>query len=415
MIGLRLRQILVVMAAIGTTISQAAPHDYLQTLIVTNGATSDCTQPYMSDNAAVMAYRDANGGTPRIMVDNGGGFVNITSGLIDVSGPRVSHDGKFVAFYGTNGSNQGRPYVYNVALGPGVGNPTPLPVGASTTPASSLLPPGVSDEIGGYVYIVFEDMESILGAPKQIRLYEYSWTLTVGRTTVVVSNDANHDPADDDCESPIIRADATEIAFVSNATNLMGNNSGFKQVFLTSGSPWVTNEVISQDNSSAFLTADSSFPAGSSDLNIIAFQNADGDDNIYVRDRSAPDTFIPYDVTVFGAGNRGSYEPTVSADGNVIAFSSWRPFSGTAFDPLTMVGLVDRCIYAKTIYPANAGGVIESFRDGGGGTRYRRGGAYPCLNGDGSELLFQSNGDRLVGSEVHPTEDWIYWRHDAVW
>jgi Tol biopolymer transport system component len=128
-----------------------------------------------------------------------------------------------------------------------------------------------------------------------------------------------------------ISADGRFVAFASEADNLVaGDSNGQWDIFvrdLRSG----TTERVSVATGGVQADGESAFPSISADGQLVAFQSratnlAPGDTNasndIFVRDRQAGTT-ERVSVAAGGAqANGGSYVPAISADGRVVAFGS---------------------------------------------------------------------------------------------
>jgi hypothetical protein len=410
---------LVVLAALALT-------NYSAISSFTSSANGSCRAPSISEDGTRIAfYSDSNnlyGGAsnPEILVyDTGtGNFTDCSSGLVTLSRPSISRDGRYVVFYGGDGFNSVQPYAFDM------NNPGNPPV--TTSIASTVLaltpddcPPTVSDDVSGTYYMAFQDLDTNLFSPNQIR----RWAIG-GGSPVRVSNTGAGAAANANCSMPVINAGGDKIAFVSAATNLDSNSGGVQQVFLaTLSGTWTTSETISKDASGNKFTAPCSFPTMSANANIVAFEckTATKHIDVWVRDRSGNTTAIPYDTSAgyFGA-NEQTWQPNVSSDGVVITYQSFRLLDGiSTADSLdtyplgggtTTIGYVGACIFAQRIDTASSDS-LETHR---AGTRKLRGGEYPVLSEDGSSLAFSSGMDRMIANEF-PTVSWIFLRTGASW
>ncbi|MBJ7520234.1 MAG: PD40 domain-containing protein [Solirubrobacteraceae bacterium] len=165
----------------------------------------------------------------------------------------------------------------------------------------------------------------------------YSRSLAANLTSLVSAGD-NPMPAlpdlggDENSSSPSVSADGRFVAFVSDSTNLSPDDEdGAGDIFvrdrLTN-----TTELISRDDGIAGDAADddSRRPSISADGRFVAFEsdatnlsNADEDatSDIFVRDRQLHQTALVSHVELDG-GDDDSTHPTISPDGNTIAFYS---------------------------------------------------------------------------------------------
>jgi Tol biopolymer transport system component len=387
----------------------------------TNGA---CIGPSISSDGTKIAFYTESTNlytgavNPSVVVYNttNSSFTRCSNGLTDVSRPCISRDGRYVVFYGTDGMNSVLPYAYdlNTSTGPTAPSITSLVM----TLSQDTFPPSVSDEVSGSYYMVFPEMSNRIIPPFTFVPFQILRWQIGGGSPVLVSKTTGGLDANQPCWMPIISSDATKIAFVSNATNLQSNSGGVDQVFLAtvSGGTWTTSEVVSKTSGGTLFSTDCSFPTMSSSGNVLAFESYGGTVDIWVRNRSGNQTFIPYDDTIGGvAAPDESYAPNVSADGNIIAFRSFRDFEGDELDTypgIGTVGYLGDSVYVQRI--DTMGSIrIETYRDASG-VRKKRGGYYPVLSGDGSELAFDSNQDRMISTEF-PSTNWIFLRTGASW
>jgi Tol biopolymer transport system component len=132
--------------------------------------------------------------------------------------------------------------------------------------------------------------------------------------------------------APVISSDGQFIALVSNATNLIPGVSG-QQIYLRDHIAGTTN-LISQDNSPSPVAgnASSDRPSISSNGQFIAFSSLatnlgvlTGPQQIYVHDRLASangvTSLVSQDVTAT-SGNGASSTPSINGDGRFVAFTS---------------------------------------------------------------------------------------------
>jgi len=132
--------------------------------------------------------------------------------------------------------------------------------------------------------------------------------------------------------SPAISADARYVTFVSAATNLVAGDTNAREDVFVHDRQTGTTSRASLDSSGAQANDFSSNPALSSDGRYVAFgsfatnlvagdTNADSD--VFVRDRQ---TGITTRVSLDSAGAQGnsnSLDPSISADGRYVAFTSY--------------------------------------------------------------------------------------------
>lgn len=129
---------------------------------------------------------------------------------------------------------------------------------------------------------------------------------------------------------PAISADGRFTAFYSDASNLVaGDTNGARDVFVHARQTGETTRV-SVGSAGAEANGDSFAPAISSDGRFVIFSSsasnlvagdANGVNDVFVRDRQASTT-TRVSVALGGEPNDGSYTPSISADGRYSAFVS---------------------------------------------------------------------------------------------
>lgn len=223
------------------------------------------------------------------------------------------------------------------------------------------------------------------------------------RAITLVSTDSAGHPGNADSTQPRISADGRYIVFESIATNLIGGDSnGAFDVFRHDR---VTGETLrvsvasdgSQGNGNSFG------PAISADGNLVAFSSlafnftasdANGASDIFVRDVAAGTTERISVGTSGGDADLDSGDPAISADGRFVAFSS----DATNLVPgdtnaQTDVFLRDRASGTTTrISVSTNGGEADSAS------------FFPSLSRDGRFVSFQSSATNLVpgtGSQLY--------------
>jgi WD40-like Beta Propeller Repeat len=148
--------------------------------------------------------------------------------------------------------------------------------------------------------------------------------------TKLISKTSTGEEANGNCQMAAISADGKTVAFESYATNLVSNdNNGVRDVFAWNISSGITLISIAEDGSTA--NGESYEPTISGDGNVIAFTSGASNivklqpvystPNVYVYRGGASITFISKD---FETGKAASgYSPSISDDGNKIAFCAY--------------------------------------------------------------------------------------------
>jgi len=203
---------------------------------------------------------------------------------------------------------------------------------------------------------------------------------------------------------PAISADDRYSAFHSDASNLVSGDTNFaKDVFVHDRSTSQT-ERVSVAGSGAEGNADSFSPAISANGRFVAFYSAasnlvDGDANgvndVFVRDRQERTT-VRVSLAPGGASsNGGSSSPSISADGRFVAFLS--DASNLVADDLNRlrdVFVVDRQTGTTTRASVDSAGAeanLESFS--------------PVLSADGRFVVFTTFAFNLVADDINEGSD----------
>lgn len=151
-------------------------------------------------------------------------------------------------------------------------------------------------------------------------------------TTIRISVSSSAEQANNFSDSELaISSNGRFVAFRSNATNLVSDDgNGFADIFVRDTQTGTT-ELISRTSDGAVANGTSFSPAISADGNIVAFTsnatNLDGNDtnnrnDVFIRRRSNGQTLrVSLSTDGFGA-NLGANEPSISADGRYVSFSS---------------------------------------------------------------------------------------------
>lgn len=198
--------------------------------------------------------------------------------------------------------------------------------------------------------------------------------------------------------TPAISDDGNIIAFSSTATDLIPSitTNNNRQIYVYDRTTQTTS-LITAGPSGTGGNAFSSNPAISSDGNIITFQSeatdlingftpVSGRAQIYVYDRTTQTTTLITRGTGGTGGTQDSYMPTISDDGNIIAFSS---YAKDLIQGITPIG--QRQVYA---YDRNTQiTTLISRGSGNGGNMF----SYePSISGDGNIITFHSSSNNLI-------------------
>jgi Tol biopolymer transport system component len=217
-------------------------------------------------------------------------------------------------------------------------------------------------------------------------------------TTKRVSVDSSGSQANDDSWSPSISADGQVVVFQSNSSNLVaGDTNGKSDVFVHDRSTGAT-ERVSVASSGAQANDDSYAgigPSTSSDGRIVAFASwasnlvagdSNGESDVFVHDRSTGATELVSVSTKGVQGNWPSYVPSLSADGQVVAFFS---YASNLLEERTS-GLPNVFVHDRS------NGVTELASVDSSGIEGDSGSEYASLSADGQVVAFESIAGNLV-------------------
>jgi WD40 repeat protein len=204
-------------------------------------------------------------------------------------------------------------------------------------------------------------------------------------------------------EWPVISADGRFVAFVSSTANLAPGASGLKRQIFVHDRQTHTTELVSVNAAGAEGNGDSFAPTISSDGRYVAFESYAanlivGDGNVlrdvFIRDRQALTTIR---VSVGAGGveaNSESYQPSISADGRFVAFSSSASNLAPGVSSTSTVN-----VYVRDL----TGGTTTLVSADANGTGV--GGSLPAISADGSRIAFYSFASTLVAGDANNVWD----------
>lgn len=191
-------------------------------------------------------------------------------------------------------------------------------------------------------------------------------------------------------ESPKISGDGRYVAFTSQASNLVaGDTNGASDVFVRDRQLGVTERVSVRQDGSQFLTANN--PTISADGKVVAFSGKEtpAAHAAYVRDRSGPvPSTARVDLNDAGvAANGDSFPTSISADGRRVAFLSTGS-NLAAVDPPRGAGCSDNDVFVRDRVSADTYLVSEST---GGQTHPAIGSSWGAISPDGEDVVIVVN------------------------
>jgi WD40 repeat protein len=224
-------------------------------------------------------------------------------------------------------------------------------------------------------------------------------------STERVSVDSSGAEGNNSSGSVSISADGQVVAFSSYASNLVaGDNNGQVDVFVHDRATGIT-ERVSVDSSGVEGNDDSDYPSISADGQVVAFWSmatnlVAGDTNasndVFVHDRA---TGITERMSVDSSGVQGNdfsfYPPSISADGQVVAFCS---------DASNLVPS-DKNATSDIFVHDRATGITDRMSVDSSGRQGNLTSVYPSISADGQVVAFYSAATNLVAGDTNRTSD----------
>jgi Tol biopolymer transport system component len=322
--------------------------------------------------------------------------------------PSISGDGRYVAFVSraTNlsaAAKSGRQEVFVRDMQPGTvalasradGPGGAVASGVSTSPSIS----------GDGRYVAFMSVGQNLSPGTGTNAEIYVRDMVAGTTTLVSrASGPGGLPANDYSLEPSISADGRHVAFVSQATNLDGDTTQDRDVFVRDLDGNVT-ELVSQASGTGGAPAGGDEPSISADGRMVAFVSGgalsaeDVDDesfpaDVFVRDRAAATTSLVSRASgaTGAASNVESSEPAISADGLHIAFASDAKLTGQKY-------------YGPNVFVRDLATATTEFvsvgEEGRAGDWRRR----PSISADGRFIAFMSAANQISPADADGRPD----------
>jgi Tol biopolymer transport system component len=209
-------------------------------------------------------------------------------------------------------------------------------------------------------------------------------------------------------DEPAISGDGRFVAFTSGASNLVaGDTDNASDIFVRDRVAGTTEALTVTPNSPPGPESASASPSISADGRLVAFWSRQSDlvagdangfeGDVYVADRQTG-TMERVSVSSQGAqGNLDSSQPSISADGRFVAFSS------DADNLVPGDGNFDNDVFVRD---RAAGSTVRvSVSSDGSETGFELGSLSPAISADGQVIGFQSEGENLVPDPPTAFED----------
>jgi TolB protein len=346
--------------------------------------------------------RDLESGvTQRVSVDSDG-----VSGNGPSFDPTISSDGHFVAFVSTatnlvTDDNNEVEDIFVRDLETGVTQRVSLSSSGDEGNNGSQGPALSADGR----YVAFGSGASNLVAGDSNDVYDvFVRDLETG-VTQRVSLDSTGAEGNGQSDGPTLSADGRYIVFLSTATNLVtDDNNGLQDVFIRDLESGVTQRVslssagVEGNDLSygpAALSANGRYVAFESDASNLVADDTNGARDIFVRDLK---TGVTQRVSLGSAGaqgNNGSFAPTISANGKLVAFYS-SASNLVAADTNSTEDVFVRDL--KT-------GVTQRMSLNSAGAEGNNFSVYPAISANGHFVAFESGASNLVDGDNNDAVD----------
>jgi len=310
----------------------------------------------------------------------------------DATTQAVSKDGRFVAFSSSSDGLSGEdddsvPNIYVKDMATGAVTLVSRRSGPSGAAShDSCFEPVISDN-GNRVAFTCDG--SLDPADTNSARDVYMRDLTTDETLLVSRKSGGGAVGDRNSITPSINQDGTRIAFSSFAQNLAGLND--EGVYLADTQAHTTALASDPPGTDDPPNARSESPSISDDGNLVAFQsdatNFAGDDtnnstDVFVRKMSSGAVVLASRVSGQAGipGNRSSTQPALSGDGTVVAFTSEASNLAPAIDSRTDDDVYKRSLSANTTTIVDAAGTVKANMDS----------ELPSIDDQGDVVAFQS-------------------------
>ena len=226
-----------------------------------------------------------------------------------------------------------------------------------------------------------------------------------------VSLAADNRFGDGDSFSPSITADGRFVAFHSDATNLIGDDTnGIKDIFVHDRKTGQTTRVsvssggaqANKDSYPAFISADGRFVAFSSIADNLVAGDTNEDWDVFVHDRQTGQTMRISVASDGGQGRKASYDPSISADGRLASFYSFAEnLTSGDTNAVADVFVHDRETEQTSLVSTDSRGAL------GDGISLNSN-----ISADGRFVAFQSVASNLVDTDTN--SQWDVFVHDLI-
>jgi Tol biopolymer transport system component len=223
-------------------------------------------------------------------------------------------------------------------------------------------------------------------------------------TTRRVSVRSNGDQGNDGSYAPSISANGRFVAFASDASNLVANDTNESPDVFVGDRKTGTTRRVSVPSNGHQGTSGGSQPSISADGRFVAFVSYDSnlvpnDTNnaydVFVHDRTTGTTTRVSVPSSGGQGSSDSYNPSISADGRFIAFSSY----ATNMVANDTNGSADVFVRDRTAGTTRRVSVSSDSDQGDGDS------LFPSISANGRFVAFESNATNMVTNDTNGSAD----------
>lgn len=228
--------------------------------------------------------------------------------------------------------------------------------------------------------------------------------------TKLISATPNGEPGNGDCYSPAISGDGKSVAFESHATNLVNDDkNGIRDIFICRAD---ANTIIkvSRGANGQEANAESYEPSVSGNGNLIAFtstasnisatEKGVSNNNVFLYDMQL-DTTIMISVDPVSKKGGGGSKPSISWDGSRIAF-----YSHTA----TLVsddnnGLWDIFLWEKNVSKLKRVSLTADGKERNQGNESANRIVAPAISGNGQYIAYSTTASNMVAEDANAFQD----------
>jgi hypothetical protein len=256
-------------------------------------------------------------------------------------------------------------------------------------------------------FVAFEsEARDLVSNDTTITIDVFVRDLQNGTTALVSANLAGTNGGNNVSLSPRVSADGSVVAFESRASDLVGNtDTGFRDdVFvrdLQSGTTKLVSVNLAGTNSgnnaseSPVISADGRFVAFVSNASDLVSNDTNNTTDVFVRDlQNGTIALASVNLAGTNGGNGYSFHPSISADGRVVAFES--AASDLVSNDTNSIG----DIFVRDLENGTTSLVNVNLAGTSGGYSYGK-----VLSADGRFVAFESYASNLVSNDTNNTID----------